>query len=149
MAFRVSSTAFENGGHVPAAYTCDGNDQSPPLAWSNAPRGTAAFAVVVDDPDAPGGVFTHWTLVNIPSRTHQIAAGQTAGTPGTNDFPRIGYGGPCPPRSHGVHHYRFHVYALSHELDLPRGFSRAALDASLRGAVLASASIMATYERNR
>jgi Raf kinase inhibitor-like YbhB/YbcL family protein len=149
MALKLTSSAFTDGEPVPAAYTCDGDDQSPPLAWSNAPAGTVAFALVVDDPDAPGGVFTHWTLADIPSATHSLDAGETAGVPGTNDFPRIGWGGPCPPRGHGRHRYRFHLYALDRELGLPHGFARAALQAALRGAVLAAATMTAHYERRR
>ena len=149
MVFTLTSPAFAEGGRVPVRYTCDGDGLSPPLAWAHPPTATIAFALVVDDPDAPGGVFTHWTLADIPGRACALAAGQTAGVAGTNDFPRIGYGGPCPPRSHGPHRYRFHVYALAHELHLPHGFARTALDTALRGAVLASASITASYERRR
>ncbi len=149
MPFALTSSTFTDGASVPRAHTCEGDDTSPPLTWSDPPAGTATFALVVDDQDAPGGVFTHWMLADIPATIGTLPAGATAGVAGTNGFSRIGYRGPCPPRGHGRHRYRFSLHALSHRLDLPHGFSRPALDAALHGAVLKTATLTAHYERPR
>lgn len=149
MSLTISSEAFAGGGEVPVRYTCDGEDVSPPLAWSGAPAGTAAFAIVVDDPDAPGGVFTHWMLADLPPRTTHLALGGTAGLVGRNDFGRVDYGGPCPPGRHGPHRYRFTVHALERRLGLASGYSREAFDRAVSGHVLATATLTATYRRAR
>ncbi|MCC7008477.1 MAG: YbhB/YbcL family Raf kinase inhibitor-like protein [Acidobacteria bacterium] len=149
MAFSVTSAALADGQLVPEVHTCDGEDLSPPLAWADPPRGTRAFALVVDDPDAPGGVFTHWMLADIPEATRAVERDEPLGVLGTNDFGKAAWGGPCPPRGHGRHRYRFQVHALSRPLRLKRGFSRRQFDAALADALLASAMLTAYYERNR
>lgn len=109
----LTSNAFQDGKPIPAQYTCDGANQSPPLAWGEPPQGTKSFALVVDDPDAPSGTFDHWGAFDIPASTRALAAGQSAGSQALNGFGKPGYGGPCPPRGHGPHHYRFKLMALN------------------------------------
>lgn len=139
----VTSAAFEEGGQIPRRHSCDGADASPPLAWSGAPAGTAAFALIVDDPDARG--FVHWIATDIPAGTTSLAEGESAGVEGRNDFRRNGYGGPCPPS--GSHRYVFEVFALSEELGLSSGFSADELRSALEGKVLASGRLSANYRR--
>ena len=150
MAFTLTSPAFAPGAAIPVRHTCDGEDLSPPLVWHGAPPGTKAFALVVDDPDAPSGTFTHWLLCDVPASRaglpEGVATGQI-GVAGTNGFSRLGYGGPCPPRGHGPHRYRFRLHALSAPLGLTAGCSRAEVDAALDGATLASAELVGRYER--
>jgi hypothetical protein len=149
MAFALSSSAFRRDEDIPVRHTCDGADVSPPLAWTDPPDGTVGFALVVDDPDAPSRTFTHWLLADVPAEARALAEGQATGTAGTNDFGRPGYGGPCPPKGHGPHRYRFHLHALSRPLGLEAGFDRRACDAALTGRVLATATLTGRYERAR
>jgi Raf kinase inhibitor-like YbhB/YbcL family protein len=152
MAFVLGSSAVKPGRAIPVRYTCDGDDVSPPLAWSQPPAGTRSFALVMDDPDAPSGTFTHWMLCDLPAtRVDLDEGGETndAGTPGMNDFGKPGYGGPCPPRGHGPHRYRFHLMALGRPLGLGPGFSRAQLEAAMAHAVLGTATLVTSYERKR
>jgi Raf kinase inhibitor-like YbhB/YbcL family protein len=153
MSFAVKTTAFPAGGPIPKKYTCDGEDLSPALAWTNAPAGTQSFALIADDPDAPVGIFTHWILWNIPPD----ASGLPEGVPqqetvadgarqGKNGFRRIGYGGPCPPPGK-PHRYFFKVYALGAKLDLKAGASRGELERAMGGHVLAEAQLMGTFGR--
>jgi Raf kinase inhibitor-like YbhB/YbcL family protein len=125
----VTSRAFQDDGKIPKKYTCDGDDMSPPLAWKGLPANTGAVALVVDDPDAPRGTFTHWVLLDLEPSTTSITEGQVpAGTKqARNSAGRPSYFGPCPPS--GTHHYRFTVYALSEATGLPDG---AALDEALQ-----------------
>ncbi len=125
---QVRSDAFENLGQIPSKYTGEGEDVSPALAWSGAPDGAQAFAVICHDPDAPlvkpGSYgFGHWVLYNLPASTTRLAEGASDGTAGANDFGNSGYGGPMPPEGHGRHHYFFWVLALDRQLDLPAGLS--------------------------
>jgi hypothetical protein len=116
---RLSSPAFADQAEIPRKYTCDGANLSPPLRWSDAPEGTKSFVLLCDDPDAPSGVWRHWAAYDLAPDRAEIAEGE--GRPGAghdfqqaiNDFDRSGYGGPCPPPRHGVHHYRFRLLALS------------------------------------
>ncbi len=151
MAFKLSSPAFADGGNIPRLHTCEGADLSPALEWSGEPGGTGSFALIVDDPDAPVGTWNHWLLCDLPASTHTLPqgfkAGQ-AGESGTNDFGKLGYGGPCPPKGHGPHRYYFKLYALKvPSLGLRRGAKRAELDRALQGRVLAEAQWMGRYER--
>jgi len=151
MAMKLIITAFPEGGTVPALHTCEGADLSPAIEWSGAPAGTRSFALIVDDPDAPGGVWNHWLLFNVPPTTHSLAQGfkpgQT-GESGSNDFQKPGYNGPCPPKGHGPHRYFFKLIALDvPKLDLKRGASRAELDRAVRGHILGEAQYMGRYER--
>ena len=142
----VTSSAFEEGGAIPSHHTCDGDDVSPPLAWSGAPEGTAAYALVVDDPDARGWI--HWLVTDIPadqSGLDEGASGTSAGTEGRNDFGRTGHGGPCPPS--GTHRYAFEVFALSEPLDLAAGFTADELRSAMEGKILGSGRLTGTYRR--
>lgn len=112
---RLSSPAFANGEPLPRRFTCDGENISPPLQWSSAPPGTLGFALVCTDPDAPRGTFHHWALFDLPPQTNALPEGQVFyGARGAvNDFGKTGYGGPCPPRGYGAHHYVFELFALN------------------------------------
>ena len=119
MTFRLLSSAFQEGATIPRSHTCEGEDTSPPLGWSGVPAGALSFAIVCEDPDAPGGIWYHWGIFNIPKECHELKSA----IPGkshvdgmrqaVNSFQRVGYGGPCPPKGHGRHHYRFRLFALS------------------------------------
>ena len=147
MAFTITSPAFADGQPVPKQFTCDGNDAPPPITADGVPEGTRSFAVIVDDPDAPRGTFTHWLAYDIPVDGNPLRA--TAGKALRNDFGRQGYGGPCPPPGHGAHRYYFTVYAVDvPALDVP-GDSRDDLEAALKGHTLAKARLMGRYERAR
>ena len=149
----LTSPAFPTGGTIPVAHTGEGADRSPPLAWGKAPEGTRAFALVVDDPDAPGRTWTHWLAWDIPGTARGLPEGvaptEQAFVQGINDFRRAGWGGPMPPKGHGAHRYFFHLYALDRRLDLPAGATRGELDDALRGHVRAVGELMGTFHRNR
>jgi len=144
----VTSRAFASDGQIPVDYTCDGADKSPPLTWSAPPAGTKALAVLVDDPDAPGGDFTHWVAFNV--RPDVLSLGEAAdmaadgGAEGTNGFGRIGYSGPCPPRME-EHRYFFRVFALNAPLAAQPGATRDAVEAAMHGHVLAEGSLMGVF----
>lgn len=149
----ITSSAFQNGGEIPAKYTCSGANVSPSLAWSGTPAGIQSFALVVSDPDAPGGDFTHWVLYglsgsekslpeNLPQQP-QLASGATQGM---NDFGKVGYGGPCPPPG-PKHHYHFTLYALNAKLSLKPGAVRAQLEQAMRGHILAQGELVGTFGR--
>ena len=155
-AMQLTSPAFAPNGSIPARFTCDGDDISPPLAWSGAPQGTKSFALIVDDPDAPDPAapkmtWVHWVLYDIPAGTTALAEGAAKGglPPGTrqglNDWKRTGYGGPCPPK--GRHRYFHKLYALDTTLgDLGRP-TKAALEKAMQGQVLAQGELVGTYQR--
>ncbi len=151
MAFKVMSNAFSEGGWIPELHSCNGADVSPALEWSGEPEGTLSFALILEDPDAPAGVWTHWVLYDVPPNVHNLAQGYKpggAGVSGTNDFGKPGYGGPCPPKGHGPHRYFFRLYALdAHTLGLPAGVKAAELQRALKGHVLAEARYMGRFER--
>ena len=109
----IKSDTFKEGGYIPARYTCESENLSPPLSWSEAPEGTKSFALICDDPDAPMGTWVHWLVKEIPVDTVEIKENSVPGTEVGNDFGRVGYGGPCPPS--GVHRYFFKFYALDVE----------------------------------
>lgn len=128
MAFELESEAFRNGGTIPERYTGTGENISPPLRWHGAPPGTQSFVLIMDDPDAPRGTFTHWLLWDLPAGINALPAdvhrGGRLGVAGRNDFGKLGYGGPLPPIGHGPHRYYFRLYALDvPELGLPEGAS--------------------------
>ena len=144
--FKITSAAFKEGQEIPKRFTCDGENVSPPLAWTGAPAGAKAYALIVDDPDAPSGLFTHWIAFNLPASTHSLPEGvKPAANQGTNDFGKPGYGGPCPPR--GRHRYFFHLYALKDELGGLKSPNRKQIDAALKGHVIGEAVLMGTYQR--
>ncbi len=147
------SEAFEDGGNIPVKYTCDGQDVSPPLGWSDPPEGTISFVLIVEDPDAPGGVFTHWVIYNIPADLRRLPEGvpkegklEGIGVQGRNDFNKLGYGGPCPPRG-PAHRYFFKLYALDITLNLKPGASKNQVLRAIEGHVLAYGELMGRYGR--
>lgn len=157
MAFILTSGAFTTGGVIPAKYSCDGADVSPPLAWSGMPPGTAAFALIADDPDAPAGTWVHWVLFNLPANVTALPEGVAktdqladfgGALQGKNDFRRVGYGGPCPPPGK-THRYFFRLYALDAALPLKAGATKQDVERAMRGHVLAETLLMGTYARQR
>lgn len=150
---KLESTAFTANGMIPFLYTCDGQDISPPLSWDAPPTGTQSLALIVDDPDAPGQIFVHWVLYDLPPEIQQLpqafASQDTlpdATTQGKNDFGKLGYGGPCPPS--GIHRYFFKLYALDRELGLKSGATKAQLEAAMSGHILAAAELIGRYARS-
>lgn len=146
---KISSGAFENNGQVPALYTCDGKDINPPLRFEGAPAGTESLALIVDDPDAPGGTWVHWVLWKIPPATDEIKEGSVpkGALQGRNDFGRKDYGGPCPPS--GTHRYYFRLYALDMTPVLGDNATKADLEASMKGHILAHSELIGLYKRGR
>ena len=144
----LTSPAFDEGEPIPERYSCDGDDVSPPLEWSFLPDGTASLALIVHDPDAPSGDFTHWLAWNIDPSPERLDEGAPVPAEGTHGFGRTGYAGPCPPPGHGSHRYFFHLYALDGELDLEAGAAKEQLQEALDGRVLGEARLMGTYERS-
>ncbi len=145
---QVNSKVISSGSEFPKRNTCDGSDVSPPLAWQDAPAGTQAFALILDDPDAPSGTFTHWLLWDLPASTTQLPenlpkSGEIfgGGKQGRNDFGRTGYGGPCPPPGK-PHRYFFRLYALDRPLGLRAGAGRGELERAMHGRVLGQAELM-------
>ena len=151
MAFQIFSNAFAEGGWIPDLYTCQGADVSPSLEWSGEPPETRSFALIMDDPDAPGGTWNHWLLYDVGAQTHNLAQGQkpgSLGVSGNNSWGKAGYGGPCPPKGHGPHRYFFRLYALdASTLRLGAGADRGQLQRAMKGHVLAEAESMGRYER--
>lgn len=142
---QLTSSAFEHEGVIPERYTCDGADVSPPLTLSDVPSAAVTFVLVMDDPDAPGGVWDHWIAYDIPTDTAIPEAVGSLGTPGKNSWGRTDYGGPCPPS--GTHRYFFSVYALDTNLGLGPGVDKAQVLDALTGHVLAEATLMGRYSR--
>ncbi len=144
---RISSSAFDAGGRIPARYTGDGEDVSPPLSWTGKPDGTRAFAVVVHDPDAPlVDGFTHWVLYGIPGSVDNLPEATGDFVKGTSSFGSDRYNGPAPPPGHGVHHYYFWVYALDADLDLGPGLDRRSLLERIEDHVIEQARVIGLYE---
>ena len=151
MSLQITVEGFGEGAFIPARFTCDGQNVNPAVKWTGAPTGVMSFALIVDDPDAPGGTWNHWIVWDIPSDAHAIAEGKArgAGMAGTNDFGDIGYGGPCPPKGGGAHRYYFRLYALNaHTLGLAAGSKRSALDRALKEHVITETAYMGRYERH-
>ena len=145
---KITSSAFQEGGNIPSKFTCDGSDTSPPLRITGVPSEAKSLVLIADDPDAPGGLFTHWLIWNIPPQTNSISEGSAPkGVHGTNDFGKPGYKGPCPPP--GTHRYSFKIYALDRELDLRAGAKRSQLDAAMKGHVIAQGELLGRYARKK
>jgi Raf kinase inhibitor-like YbhB/YbcL family protein len=156
MTFKLTSTAFSHGGEIPSRYTCEGDDLSPPLAWSGAPANTKSLVLIVDDPDAPDPAapkmtWVHWVLYNVPASASSIADGAKALPAGTlqglNDWKRTGYGGPCPPI--GRHRYFHKLYALDSVLPNLGQVPKGKLEAAMKPHVIAQAELVGTYQKRR
>ena len=152
MEIKITSSAFEDGGLIPAKYTCDGADISPPLRWDVVPEGTKSIALICDDPDAPMGTFVHWVIFGLPAETRElmenIPSDETlpnGAKQGKSDFGRIGYGGPCPPS--GTHRYFFKIYALDTEVALAAGASKRELLGAMEGHILGQGQLIGKYKR--
>jgi len=153
MTLILSSSAFSHGEEIPGVYSCEGMDVSPPLEWSGAPDETKSLALFCNDPDAPGGTWHHWALFDVPAGLDHLEPGlaTTAAVgrmrQGLNDFKRHGYGGPCPPPGHGVHHYHFVLLALEVEKLQVAGDTCPEIESAARQYALAEAELVGTYER--
>lgn len=152
MAIKLTSPAFGEGEMIPAEYTADGRDISPPLAWSGVPEGTKSIALINDDPDAPMGTWVHWLVYNLPADAtcleENIPPVETlpnGGKQGTTDFGRIGYGGPAPPS--GTHRYFFKIYALDTMLDLPTVATKRQVESAMQGHIVAEGQLVGKYKR--
>jgi Raf kinase inhibitor-like YbhB/YbcL family protein len=152
MPLELTSTALAPGQPIPRKYTCDGENVSPPLRWSDLPQGTQSLAFICDDPDAPAGTWVHWVLYNLPAKARALveAVPANADLPdgsrqGKNGWGRLGYGGPCPPS--GTHRYFFKLYALDTVLGLASGADKSQLLQAMEGHILAQTELMGTYKR--
>ena len=144
----LTSDAFQNGEPIPVQYTCDGADQTPMLHWGEPPPGTKSFALVIGDPDAPSGTFRHWGVFDIPPSARSIGGSQRTGTEVSNDFGKTGYGGPCPPKGHGPHHYHFRLFALDVDhLEVPSNANVVDVENAAQKHALAEGELIGTYER--
>jgi hypothetical protein len=148
----ITSSSFKHEDMIPAKYTCDGQNISPPLAWSGAPKETKSFALICDDPDAPAGIWVHWVIFDIPENVNSLpekVAKQEEiaglGKNGKNSSRRYGYDGPCPPG--GTHRYYFKLYALDTMLHLNAGLSKEDLLKAMKGHILSEAQVMGRYKR--
>ncbi len=153
MGFEIQATDFKPGGDIPKKFTCDGPDASPSLSWTEPPAGTKSFALIMDDPDAPGGTFVHWVLYNLPGSTRRLPEGvpkereiKGGGSQGVNDFGRTGYGGACPPPGK-PHRYFFKLYALDGELKLKAGATKKDVEQAMKGHIQGQAEVMGRYRR--
>ncbi|MGA9883900.1 MAG: YbhB/YbcL family Raf kinase inhibitor-like protein [Candidatus Acidiferrales bacterium] len=151
MALQLTSTAFHDGQPIPKRNTCDGEDASPDLAWSGVPDETKSLALIVDDPDAPGKVWVHWVIYDLPADARGLPEGvpqdrelRDGSRQGKNDFGKIGYGGPCPPRG-PAHRYFFKLYALREKTGLKPGASKDELERAIKGRVLAQATLTGKF----
>jgi len=152
MKMKIESSAFKSGEVIPTKYTCEGVNVSPPLKWGPVPEGTKSFALIVDDPDAPLGTWVHWVIFNLPAATTELAEAIPAqkilnngGKQGTNDFHKIGYGGPCPPS--GTHRYYFKLYVLNSPLNLDAGATKDQLLKAMEGHILLKTQLVGRYRK--
>jgi Raf kinase inhibitor-like YbhB/YbcL family protein len=147
MTIQLTSTAFSEGSTIPQKFTCAAENISPALSWTGIPTNTQSLALIVDDPDAPSGTWVHWVLYNLPPDQGSLPEGvQGVGTPGTNDFRKLGYGGPCPPPGK-PHRYYFKLYALDMVLNLQSGVTKADVEKAMNGHVLAQGQLMGKFSR--
>lgn len=151
--FEITSPSLKEGTMIDAKFTCDGQDLSPALAWTAPPTGTKSLVLIVDDPDAPSGLFTHWMFYGLSADLRTLAENVTkdvnvdsVGSQGKNDFDQVGYRGPCPPAG-APHHYRFRLFALDDLISLKAGATRAELDAAMVNHSLAEIRLTALYQR--
>lgn len=151
MIMRLTSSAFSEGERIPVRYTCDGDDESPPLAWAGVPKSAKSLVLLCDDPDAPRGTWHHWAVYDIPPATNALPAGLSPRNAdfkqATNDFRKLGYGGPCPPLGR-PHHYYFRLLALSvAKLALDKAPTCADVAAEAKRHMIAEASLCGIYGR--
>ena len=153
MTIKITSPSFAEGQPIPAKYTCDGENISPPLRWDTSPEAAKSFALIYDDPDAPAGTWVHWVLYDLPATRRDLPEAVAAkedvlggAKQGRNDFKQIGYGGPCPPQG-GAHRYYFKLYALDTELSLKSGATKNEAEKAMKGHILAEGTLMGTYKR--
>lgn len=153
LGFRIESTAFKEGESIPSRFTCESEDISPALSWTEPPAGTRSFVLIVEDPDAPGGIWTHWVVYNLPPRVQQMPENVAkqdhvpgGGLQGVNSFGHAGYGGPCPPPG-SAHRYFFRLYALDTVLNLKPGADRQEVLAAAKGHVLGKTHLMGRFKR--
>ena len=149
---KLQSPVFNEGDMIPEKYTCDGDDISPPLKWSDVPHSAISLALICDDPDAPAGTWVHWVIFNMPAHTSGLKEFvpierklPDGSIQGTNDSRKIGYGGPCPPS--GTHRYYFKLYALNRKLELESGATKWQLVQAMKGHILSEAQLMGKYKR--
>jgi Raf kinase inhibitor-like YbhB/YbcL family protein len=154
MGLVIKSKAFEPDAVIPRAYTGEGRNVSPPLEWSGGPSETEAYSLIVDDPDAPKGTFTHWVVydipaieTNLPEDVAHVGKFTDGRAQGTNDYDHRGWDGPLPPKGHGTHHYHFKLYALDAPLGLDAGASKEEVERAMRGHVLDEAELVGCYAR--
>lgn len=152
MVIKISSTVFTEGEAIPARYSCNGLNLSPPLNWEGIPDDSVSIALIMEDPDAPGGIFTHWIIFNLPAVTNNLPEQVKAielmdngAKHGLNDFGQVGYGGPCPPS--GTHRYFFKIYALDIKLDLPPLIRRNEFLEAIEGHILDQGQLMGVFTR--
>jgi len=152
MAFQITTTAFRDGSSIPKRFTCDGPDVSPALSWGDPPAGTISLAIIADDPDAPAGTWVHWVLYDLPAETRKLPEGvakdrelPNGALQGRNDFGKIGYNGPCPPRG-SEHRYFFKLYALDSRTGLKAGATKSELERAMKGHVLAQAQLVGKFQ---
>lgn len=153
MSLKLTSRAFHNEGAIPARYSRQGGNVSPSLSWTDVPQDTVSLALIVDDPDAPSGLFVHWVLYNIspdiselPEHQPSTAEISNGARQGINGFRERGYGGPQPPS--GTHRYVFHLYALDTDTDMPAGLTRQELDGAIEGHVIEEAQLVGRYQHH-
>lgn len=150
-ALKLRSSDFQEGGFIPTLFTCEGKNISPALDWSDIPPGTKAFALILEDPDAPKGIFDHWVMFNLPPNTEGLTQGAAAFPSGMiegkNSTMKTGYIGPCPPK--GVHRYFFKLYALDTLLTLPKGSTKAQVLKAMEGHILSQTHLMGRYEKEK
>ena len=142
----VQSAAFSNGGQIPSKYTCEGENINPPIQISSLPENTRSIALIVEDPDAPKGVYDHWIVWNIPPN-EMIRENSRPGISGKNSFGNTGYGGPCPPS--GSHRYFFKAYALDRELNIEAGSDKKRLNEAMQDHILSSGELMGRYQKKK
>ncbi|RME80238.1 MAG: YbhB/YbcL family Raf kinase inhibitor-like protein [Methanobacteriota archaeon] len=145
IAMEVKSV-FGNNERIPTKYGCEGEDVNPELEVSGIPEEAKSLAIIMDDPDAPGGTWVHWVAWNIP--IGNIEEGTRAGVKGKNSWGKLGYGGPCPPRGHGIHHYHFKVYALDSQLTLAEGTTKEELLKAMEEHIVGEAELVGLYSRD-
>lgn len=145
----ITSPVFKNNETLPVKYTCEGDNINPPLKISGTPENAKSLILIVDDPDAPAGLWTHWTAWNIDPKTTEISENSVPinSVEGITSFGNIGYGAPCPPKNSGTHRYFFKIYAIDHTLDLPTSITAEELYKTIEPSIVDKAEIIGLYSR--